>query len=242
MKNNTFTSLIAYLSYTVGLLAGLYLIVVVAWADMESAFYGFSRLAEAGLRGLNCPPLMTREEMGSISLRVSNATENPISPAVRVEISTPLMLQEYNEKLRLAPGETQKLEWSVGPENVDLRRFIFAKALVFSVYPLPNQETTCGIYIINLPGSGNLILFLFVATALLGMGWGLYGMGKSAASNEWAQKHVLRPMMFLAAIVALGILTSSLGGWVPSVLLLAVAVLMVFILLGTLVMSEQKRQ
>lgn len=234
------STLIAYLSYTVGLLIGLYLVVVVAWADMEAAFYGFSRLANAGLRGFNCPPLMTREEIGTISVRVSNTADKPISPAVRVEISTPLMLQEYNEKLRLEPGETQTLEWAVGPENIDLRRFIFAKALVFSAYPRPNLEATCGIYVINLPGSGTVVLAVMIALSPLGMGWGLYGMRKSAASDEWAQKHVVRPMMFLAVIVVIGFVTSSAGGWVPTVLLLAVAVLMVFILLGTLVMSEHK--
>lgn len=238
--NHKVSTLIAYLSYTAGLLIGLYLVVVVAWADMESAFYGFSRLANAGLRGFNCPPLMTREETSSISLRVSNTADNPISPAVRVEISTPLLVQEYNENLRLAPGESQKLEFPVGPENIDLRRFIFAKALVFSAFPRPNQEATCGIYIINLPGSGMVVLAVMIALSLLGMGWGLYGMRKSAASDEWAQKHVVRPMTFLAVIVVLGFVTSSTGGWMPSILLLAVAVLMVFILLGTLVMSEHK--
>lgn len=236
--NHKISTLIAYISYAAGLLVGLYLIVVVAWADMESAFYGFNRLADAGLRGFNCPPLMTRGETSSISLRVSNTADSPISPAVRVEISTRSLLQEYNENLNLAPGETQKLEFPVGPENIDLRRFIFAKALVFSAFPLPNQEATCGIYIINLPGSGMTILIVMIALSLLGMGWGVYGMRKSAASNEWAQKHVVRPMNFLAVIVLLGFVTSSTGGWLPSILLLAVAVLMVFILLGTLVMSE----
>lgn len=238
--NHKTSTLIAYISYTAGLLVGLYLIVIVAWADMEAAFYGFSRLADPGLRGFNCPPLMTHGETSSISLRVSNTTDDSISPAVRVEISTRLLSQEYNENLRLAPGESRTLEFPVGPENIDLRRFIFAKALVFSVYPLPNLEATCGIYIINLPGRGMVILVVMIALSLLGMGWGLYGMRKSAASDEWAQKHVLRPMTFLAVIVVLGFVTSSTGGWVPSVLLLAVAVLMVFILLGTLVMNEHK--
>ena len=240
MKNTKTFSLLVSLSYVVGLIVGLYLMTIAAWADMESAFYGFNRLAEAGLRGFSCPVLMTRGETDTISLTVSNTTDNPISPAARLEISTPLLTQEYHENLKLAPGESMRLEWSVGPENIDLKRFIFAKALVFSAFPRPNQEATCGIYIVDLPGSGKVILPALIALSLLGMGWGLYGMRKSAASDEWAQKHVVRPMIFLAVIVVLGFVTSSTGGWVPSILLLAVAVLMVFILLGTLVMSEHK--
>ena len=242
MKNNKIFSLLVYPSYVVGLILGLYLIVVAAWADMESAFYGFSRLAESGLRGFNCPVLMTREETSSISLRVSNTTDNPISPAVRIEISTPILSQEFNEILKLAPGETERLEWSVGPENIDLKRFIFAKALVFSAYPLPSREVTCGIFIVDLPGSGKVILPVLIVLSLLGMGWGLYGINKSSASNEWAEKHVLRPMAFLAVVVILGFVASFVGGWVPSILLLAVSLLMVVILLGSLLMSERKRR
>jgi hypothetical protein len=220
---------------------GLYLIVIAAWADMESSFYGFSRLAEAGLRGFNCPVLMTRDETRTISLKVSNTTDGTIIPSVKTEISTSLVLQEFNENIELAPGESKRLEWSVGPENIDLKHFIFAKALVFSAYPLPSQEANCGIFIVDLPGSGRVILPILVALGLLGMGWGLYGMSKVGASNEWVENHV-RPMAFLAVIVVLGIVVSFMGGWVQSILLLAVALLMIIILLGSLLMYERRKR
>ena len=241
MKNNKIFSLLVYPSYVVGLILGLYLIVVAAWADMESAFYGFNRLAEAGLRGFSCPVLMTRGETDTISLTVSNTTDKPISPAARLEVSTPLLTQEYNESLKLAPGESIRLEWPVGPENIDLKRFIFAKALVFSAFPRPNQEATCGIYIVDLPGSGKVILPVLIALSLLGMGFGVYGMIKLGASNDWAEKYV-RPLAFLSIIIILGFAASFMGGWVPSVLLLAVAFLMIVILLGSLFMNEKKRR
>lgn len=241
MKNTKTFSLLISLSYVVGLIVGLYLMTIAAWADMESAFYGFNRLAEAGLRGFSCPVLMTRGETDTISLTVSNTTDNPISPAARLEISTPLLTQEYHENLKLAPGENMRLEWSVGPENIDLKRFIFAKALVFSAFPRPNQEATCGIYIVDLPGSGKVILPVLIALSLLGMGFGVYGMIKLGASNDWAEKYV-RPLAFLSIIIILGFAASFMGGWVPSVLLLAVAFLMIVILLGSLFMNEKKRR
>jgi hypothetical protein len=241
MKINQTSPILPSLSYVVGVILGLFLIVVAAWADMESAFYGFNRLAEAGLRGFNCPVLMMREETSSISLSVSNPTDGLIRPAVRVEISTAILSQEFLENLELAPGETERLEWSVGPENIDLKRFIFAKVLVFSAFPLPNQEATCGIFVIDLPGSGKVILPLLVALSLLGMGWGVYGMNKSVASNEWAEKQV-RPLAFLAIVIALGLVVSFMGSWMPSVLLLAVALLMIIILLGSFLMWERKRR
>lgn len=241
MKNNKIFSLLVYPSYVIGLIVGLCLIIIAAWADMESTFYGFSRLADSGLRGFSCPVLMTRGETRPISLRVSNTTDSQIHPTIRTEISTSLLSQVSLENLELAPGESKRLEWSVGPENIDLKRFIFAKTLVFSAFPLPNQEATCGIFIIDLPGSGKVILPILVALSLLGMGWGLYEMNRSVASNDWVEKYI-RPLAFLAIMVVLGLVVSFLGGWVPSILILAVVLLMIVILLGSLIMWERKRR
>lgn len=237
--NKRISPILVSLSYVVGVVIGLYLVVVAAWADMESAFYGFSRLADMGLGGFSCPVLMTRDETRSISLKVSNTTDSPISPVIKTEISTPSVVQEFQEGLELAPGESKKLRWSVGPENIDLGNFIFAKALMFSAYPLPNRETTCGIFIVNLPGSGRVILPVLVLLSLLGMGWGLYET-KKIGDNEWLAKHD-RPMIFLAIVIALGMVVSFMGGWVPSILLLAVALLMIIILASSLFMSERKK-
>ena len=241
MKHNQSPSILVYLSYVIGVSIGLCLIIIAAWADMESSFYGFSRLAEAGLRGFSCPVLMTRDETRTISLRVSNTTDGSLTPSVKTEISTPFVMQEFNEKVELAPGESKRLVWSVGPENIDLKRFIFAKVLVYSAYPLTSQEANCGIFIVDLPGRGRVILPILVVLGLLAMGWSLYVMRKAGTSNDWVEKHV-RPMAFLAVIVVLGIVVSFMGGWVQSILLLAVALLMIIILLGSLLMSERRKQ
>jgi len=226
--------------YSVGLLIGLYLIVIATWADMESAFYGFSRLADVGLRGFNCPVLMTSHETSTISLTVSNPTDGMLTPVIKTEISTSLVTQEYQESLKLAPGESKRLEWSVGPENIDLEHFIFAKTLVFSTYPIKSREASCGIFIVDLPMDGRVLLPILVVFCFLGMGFGLYGMNKQSASY-WDGKYI-RPMTFLAVVVGVGMVVSFKGGWVPSVLLLAVALLMTIILLGLVGVSERKKR
>lgn len=241
MKSKQISSFLIYVPYWIGVLAGLYLTVLAAWADMEAAFYGFSRVAESGLRGFSCPVLMTRGEVRSISLKVSNPLDVTLRPVIRAEISTPLLAEEFLEQLELAPGETKRVEWTVGPENIDLERFIFAKALVYSVYPLSNQEATCGIFIVDLPGSGRAIFALLVLLTFGGLGWGLYAMRQASASNAWIEKHN-RPMTFLAVVIGLGVAVSAMGGWVPSILLLAVAVLMIVILLGLFAMRERRRE
>ena len=241
MKNNRISSIFVSLSYIVGVVLGLYLIVIAAWADMESSFYGFSRLADAGLDGFSCPVIMTRDETSAVSLTVSNTTDSPVTPSVKVEISTPFTMDEFNENIELAPGESRKLTWSVGSGNIDLGNFIFAKALVYSAYPLPSQEANCGIFILDLPGSGRLILPLLIFFSLLGMGWGLYRMKKAGTANDWLEKY-FGSMVFLALIVILGFALAFVGGWVPAILVLAVALLLIIILVGSLILSERRKR
>jgi len=194
-----------------------------------------------GLDGFSCPVLMTRDETSSVSLKVSNTTDNSISPVIKTEISTSMVIQEFQESLELAPGESKKLSWSVGPENIDLGNFIFAKTLMFSAYPFPNRETTCGIFIVDLPGNGWVILSILLVLSLLGMGWGLYEMNKVNDATKWVTGHV-RPMAFLSFMIVLGFVASFLGGWVPSILILAIIVLMIVILLGSLFLSERRKK
>ena len=130
MKKNQPSLLSGFLSYVLGVIIGLSLLGISAWADMESTFYGFDRLANAGLGGFRCPVVMTRQETRAVSLDISNPTDRRISPSVRTDISTPALPEQFTENIALEPGESQRLEWTVGPDNIDLGRFIFAKALL----------------------------------------------------------------------------------------------------------------
>jgi hypothetical protein len=221
MNNRTPLTLLALTSYVIGAVIGLFLVFIATWANMESNFYGFPRLADAGLGGFNCPVLMTRNDTGTISLTVKNTTDNKLSPSIKTMISTPALPEEHLENLELAPGESRKLEWSVGHGNIDLGEFIFAKVLMYSAYPLPSKENTCGIFILNLPGSGKVILPILVLLSILGMGWGLFEMNKFGVSNERLEWFV-RPMVFLAIVIILGFALSFTSRWIPSALVLAV--------------------
>lgn len=241
MKTNQASPLPGLLSYAFGVIVGLFLLGIAAWADMESTFYGFSRLANAGLRGFSCPVLMTEAETRTISLDISNPTDRPISPAIRTEISTPILPQEFVETFQLAPGESRRLEWSVGPENRDLGRFIFAKTLLYSAHPLPSQETTCGIFILDLPGSGQVIMVFLVALSLLGMSWGLFHMNKFRYSMDWLSRYS-GLMRFMGIMIVIGLIISFRGAWIPAVLILVVNIFMIVILVSSLIFSERRKK
>jgi hypothetical protein len=230
----------SFLSYVIGAAIGLFLILTVTWADLEAASYGFSRLANSGLGGFTCPAWMTREETSRIALNISNTTDGPIRPAVRTMISTPLAYNESVDYVQLAPGESKTLEWEVSPGNIDLKHFIFAKAVVYAAYPLPSRETTCGIYIIDLPGRGWVILPVLIGLSLLGLGWGLYGVRKWGHPKGWLSKNN-RSLTFLAVLVGLGLVVSLMGGWLAGIIILVLVLLVITIQAGSYSMSEQGR-
>ena len=231
MKYNQLPLLLSFAFYGLGVVAGLFVIFVATWADMESSAYDFPRLANAGLDGLHCPVLMTPDETGTISLDVSNTTEDRISPLIKTQISTRLLPEQFIEDVQLTPGESKRLEWSVDAENIDMGNFIFAKVLLFSAYPLPTREATCGIFVLDLPGTGRMIVPVLVVLSLISLGWSLHRINRLSAYNERQKKH-LGSMVFLAITIGLGLVLSFIGGWILSVLVLVLSLLLIIILLG----------
>jgi len=220
--------------FVIGVVSGLTLTVLSTWADLESAYYGFARRAGAGLNGLSCPVLMTSEETNAISLKVTNSTDRKLSPAIRMEISSPATAFLYSDYVELQAGESAMKEWEIGPGNVDLERFIFAKALVYASYPIPDQEGTCGVYIVDLPGKGITLTWALVLLSLLGMGVGLYGLSQDQGP-ERSGAELARQLLFLAVVVVLGLLTVYMGWWIQGVLVLVIALLFSVIISGLIV-------
>lgn len=239
MKTYRSSLQIASLSYAVGIAAGLFLIVIAAWADMEATSYGFPRLANSGLNGLRCPILMTRSEVGTVSLTVSNTTPNKITPSVKALFSTSQHPEEFLESVALAPRTSTRLEWPVGSENIDLGNFILAKVLLYAAYPLPSQEATCGIFVMDMPGQGKIIVPLLILLSLLSISWGLRQIHHLSTSSPRTKKN-LGSVRFLALVILVGLVVSFWGNWLLSVLAVVVSVLMIVILLGSLFMSDQR--
>ena len=71
-----------------GILIGLVIALLAVWSDYESTSYGFAKKANAPLRGLSCPLFIGNKESKVVSIKVSNSTDQPLSPSVRTEIST----------------------------------------------------------------------------------------------------------------------------------------------------------
>ena len=213
-----------------GILIGLSLAVLAVWADYEASSYGFLKRAKTPFKGLSCPVFMGKDESGIVSIQVSNPTDQVISPSIRSEISSSLTPDTKIEYLKLAPGEQVTLQRTVGPENIDLGEFIFVSALVYSVYPLPDQQSTCGIFVLPVSRGGSLIVALGTILSVLLMASGLFFLHK----NEVVATRS-RSLVFMAVVTVLAMFLGFIGWWIQAVILLVVLILMLVISLNLLI-------
>ena len=231
MENKKPASILPVLLFAIGVLIGLTTAILATWPDFEASSYEFARNTNTPLNGLMCPIIMNRNETGTVSLTVSNPTDRLLNPSVKTQISTREEPVSLLESLRLPPGESKKLEWSIGPRNIDLHYFIFAKALVYASYPIPNREATCGTFIIDLPFGGAAFLILMVTLSLTGMGSGLFILNRINQRRERAEMN-LRPMYFLTVLVVLALIVSFIGWWIQSILVIVISILTAIVLLN----------
>jgi hypothetical protein len=216
--------------YVIGILLGVTLALLSAWADYESTSYGFLRRAQTPFKGLLCPIFMTRDETQTIKIRLTNSTEKKISPSIRTEISTRMTADSRLDFFELAPGEALQMERSIGPENIDLGQFIFVKAAVFSAHPVPDQENTCGVFILPMRGNGTIILIVATLLSLLLSAGGLFLLRQDGQPEK-----ILRPLLFIASVMTLAMALAFLGAWIPATLMIVLAVLTIFISFGIMI-------
>ena len=215
-------------AYVLGALLSLTVAMLATWSDLEAAFYGFDRRGSMPLQNLRCPILLNRNETGVVSVKISNTTDRKLSPAVRAEFSTPAISISTLDSVELGPGESKTVEWTIGPDNIDLKRFIFSNVYIFASYPLPDREAMCGTFVVDLPISGGVLLFLMVLLGLAGMGGGLFMLNRSRPLSNRLEK-ALRPLTFLTIVIVLALVVSLVGWWVQAVLLLAVTLITTFV-------------
>lgn len=234
MENNRSLVRLFFGAFVLGALFSLTLAVLTTWSNFEAAFYGFSRLGDARLQGLHCPILLNRHETGTVSVKVSNTTTKRLSPSVTAQFSSPLTPISKLELTDLAPGESQTLQWTVGPENIDMNQFIFSHVFIYSSYPMPDRENTCGTFIIDLPIPGNILVILLLTLGLSGMVGSLVWLWRTQASNIDTLR-ALRPLTFLGVVITAALLVSLAGLWLQGLLFLTVALIMMIVTMNFLV-------
>ena len=223
MENQKRKKSFYFILYLVGVIAGLGLTLLATWGDLEAAFYGFDRVGSLRLSSLSCPILMSANETSSFSIKIKNSLDRKLAPSIKTDVSSSIVPITTYESTVLQPGETKKMEWAIGPENIDLGRFIFIRVWTYASYPQPDRESTCGVVIHPFGINGNIFTWGFVALSILGGGLGLYGMKQIDESNGSGMK--MSRTTLLAIVALIGLVNSFIGIWLIGVVILALALL-----------------
>ncbi len=216
------------LIFSVGVLFGLILTGGLILAGLESdVYFGPGYPSDAGLKTLNCPVMISSQEVGVISVELMNTTDKSIEPMVLLEISNPGFFNTHREKYSIASGDSREIQWQVSSQNAVFGRLILVRAYQFPAYKTPSRAGSCGILLVDFFGlTGNQILLLSFAASLasiaLGVGLWLFA-NRPLRSEVWPAG---RAILAVGATVAVGLFVGYHGLWLPGILTLVVAVLM----------------
>jgi hypothetical protein len=214
--------------FSFGIITGILLYTVIAWASFEAVFYGFAKLSSEQLGTLRCPFLMTAAEEGIVSAEFTNPRDRSVQVLVRADISTPGAARREQELLSLSSGETRRMEWTVNAENVDLDTFIFVKAYQYPSYISGTRESTCGVFVLPIPFlTGNQVFVVTLATSLLSILVGLALWDRNTSQVSKHDTEIGQAMTVLAVTVLAGMFFSFQGNWVGSLLTLVIAILLI---------------
>jgi hypothetical protein len=221
------------LTLFVGSLLALALTAGLTWASLEAEFYGFQHFTYDRFDGLSCPLVMTPHETGIIVMDVKNPAAVEIEPILRIDTSTPEVADTKQTQVKIQPGQTWRFEQTISAGNIDLGNFIFAKAYRYASYPTRDAETTCGILVLDVPFlTGGQIFAIWLALSLgltcLGLWLWLAGLqgndndGMSGSSRDMAGNAARA----LVVVVMVGLFFGIKGLWLPGILIIAVAILL----------------
>ena len=230
-KNKRWINWISTLLFTFGVLIGITLTLINVWGDLEAGMFATMIQAEEGISSLNCPAMITTAETATVSASFTNTHIRPVERNIRVHISdgNATLMREELSKLPLTPGKTEKLHWVVNPEDAAYDQFILVRVYLFPKAPLPAQDGSCGIMVVNFPflSGGQTLTASYMASFLfLSIGTVLWVTKNKPIRGNLQNK--LRTMIFLFGSIATGMIVSHMGWWMAGVICLAITVILIF--------------
>jgi hypothetical protein len=89
-----------------------------------------------------------------------------------------------------------------------------------TAYPLPDQENTCGIFVLPVAMHGSLVLILGVILSASFMAAGIFLLYQHGTFPGQ-----LRLLVFLAVVTSLAMFVGFLGWWLQAILLVVVVII-----------------
>jgi hypothetical protein len=213
--------------FFLGVILGYSLAIIMIWSRMEAIHYFFRGATHESFRGLHCPVMISPTEKGFVRAAFTNPTSEQVNFFYRVAVSGQEVVDQGLAQIAVSPRQTERVQFVVDANNVDLGFFIFVKIMISPNSLHQTQEAVCGIFVTNLLGlSGGQISTAALSLSFLGMGMGL-GAGQWTGSSE--DRNVARVMQALTLIVLMTLLVGVMGWWLPGMALSAITVLLIII-------------
>jgi hypothetical protein len=172
---------------------------------------------------------MAADEQPLISARVTNETPYNANFSLRADVSGFMEARREQQRVPIAPGETETVSWRLSAEDAIYKNFILAAIYRNAVYPMPMAQTTCGVYVLNMGGvPGNAVYWTLFALGLLSLGGGLFLLEPAAADHALGRANTVLARKVLAIAAVIGLYVSYRGWWILGVLCLVVIVLILF--------------
>ncbi len=219
--------LLGILFFWVGVILGMALAGGEVWADIEATFYGFDEMGDDPL-SLRCPIIVTNAEPGQLVATLKNPKDKQWDLMTRTDVSGHGGIRTERTTTTVAPRGKEKVRWPVTAEDVDLGFFIFARVSSFPVYPLPFQESTCGMLFVRTDAlTGNQLFILWLVASLASMAVGLALWQVSHRPLEGRILSATWAMRVLAALIVVGLFVGFQGWWAIGIITIVLMVLMI---------------
>jgi hypothetical protein len=236
-RNNSLRAL-GIILFFAGTLLGMALFGVSIWADLESSFYFGYGIKGNRTVNLSCPLIATAADDKSVTAYIQNTTDRPLEPSILVDVSNILAVRSERTKAAVPARQTVPVRWQLTSEDVVFGHLILVHVYQFQASVLPSADANCGILYLNLSNlSGRQVFTLALLGTMLGIIAGLALWARNSGPLEGQTHQQQLGMLFLSGIVAVGLILSWIGWWVPGLLAFVLAFLMVIILLARYVLA-----
>jgi hypothetical protein len=242
LKDNKILNTIGLILFGIGVVTGMVFYAGAVWSDLEASLFNSSLQGDEALNTLVCPLVISSSEKGVVKANFTNNTEKAVNIRTRTNITEGLvtLVREIETITPVEVGETEYVQWEVGPEDAAWNRFILVRVYQFRAFQVPSRSGSCGIIVIDLFNlNGNLTVILFIALCIIGMiGGGFIWL----LANRPLRRFKLETAYAMGALLIVvmgGIIASAFGHWVIGGALLIFNVLLLAAILSLLSRSAR---
>lgn len=203
---------------------------ITIWPEIEVLLFDRPLILEERLTTLRCPPAVTPDEDAVVSATFTNDRDRNerFRAQARVSYLSAAVIDEVNQWVELAPGETKVVRWSLDPESAAFGRMILVRVHVSRRANMPPQQQGCGVLVLDLPYfTGAQYVFAMAVAGLLALAASGYLWLAGGQPAQVAKEAATRRRALLAATVAGAMFAGLFNLWALGALLLIFSALLV---------------